>query len=73
MTDSESNGPSKYYLQVGLTEDETEIVINHIELDLDENGAGYMIFSEDQARNLAMLLLKKVAEVQNAKRSRQVR
>ena len=50
-------------LMVGLTRDQREVVINHPQLLTDKNGAGYIVFSADQARNLANLLLKKADEV----------
>lgn len=45
------------YLEVGLNCD-NEIVINHPDLKPDENGVGHIVFSVEQARNLAKLLLK---------------
>lgn len=52
----------KNYLEVGLTEDETEVIINHPDLEPDENGCGHIIFSPHEARVLAGLLLKKADE-----------
>lgn len=49
-------------LMVGLTKDETEVVINHPNLLTDKDGAGYIVFSPSQARDLANLLLKKADE-----------
>jgi hypothetical protein len=45
------------YLEVGLN-DSGEIVINHPDLQPDENGVGHIVFSPSQARNLARLLIK---------------
>jgi len=49
----------KGYLEVGLTEDETEVVINHPDLEPDAKGCGHIVLSSEQARALAHLLLKK--------------
>ena len=46
------------HLEVG-TNDNGEVVINHPDLKPDENGVGHIVFSPDQARNLARLLLLK--------------
>ena len=53
--------PEKYLL-VGLTPDEREIIINHPNIQTDANGAGHIIFSPEQARHLARLLLRKAGE-----------
>ncbi len=50
------------WLEVGLTQDERQVIINHPELKTDENGCGHIIFSPDEARALAQLLLKKADE-----------
>lgn len=47
------------YLEVGLTEDEREVIINHPDLQADANGCGHIIFSPEEARGLADLLRKK--------------
>jgi hypothetical protein len=39
-------------LEVG-TNETNEVVINHPDLDPDENGVGHIVFSPAQARNLA--------------------
>jgi hypothetical protein len=52
-------------LFVGLTADEREVVINHPDLQPDENGAGHIVFSPAQARNLAKLLLQKADEAKS--------
>lgn len=38
-----------------------EVVVNHPDLKPDENGVGHIVFSPNQARNLAALLLKQAA------------
>lgn len=50
------------YLEVGLTADEREIVINHPDVRVDQNGCGHIVFSPAQARHLAKLLLRKADE-----------
>src|ERR1035438_10261587 len=45
------------FLEVGPNDD-GEVVINHPDLKPDENGVGHIVFSPNQARNLAMLLFK---------------
>ena len=57
------------YLEVGCNEQD-EIVVNHPDLKPDENGVGHIVFSADQARNLAELLLKHAAECDHAKRKK---
>jgi len=49
----------KGFLEVGLTEDEMEVVINHPDLQPDAKGCGHIVFSPEEARALARLLLKK--------------
>lgn len=51
----------KNTLEVG-TNGNGEVVINHPDLDPDENGVGHIVFSVEQARNLANLLLSKSAD-----------
>ena len=46
------------FLEVGRTSDTHEVVINHPDLKLDENGVGHIVFSPRQARSLANLLIK---------------
>lgn len=48
-------------LEVG-TNGAGEVVINHPDLHPDENGVGHIVFSVEQARNLANLLLAKAAD-----------
>lgn len=59
------------YLEVGVN-DNCEIVINHPKLDVDANGVGHIVFSVEQARNLAALLEKCAiqAAVESLKRRR---
>ena len=45
-------------LEVGLN-DRNEVVINHPDLQPDENGVGHIIFTPEQARQLARLLFLK--------------
>lgn len=47
------------YLEVGLTPDGREVLINHPDLRPDANGVGHIVFSPAQARALARLLLRK--------------
>jgi hypothetical protein len=51
------------YLEVG-TNGKGEIVINHPQMEVDENGVGHLVFSPNQARYLARLLLKKADEAE---------
>ena len=51
----------KNTLEVGTTGN-GEVVINHPHLEPDENGVGHIIFSVEQARNLANLLMAKAAD-----------
>ena len=50
------------FLEVGANE-QGEVVVNHPDLKPDENGVGHIVFSENQARNLANLLLKHAGAV----------
>ena len=49
------------YLEVGLTPDEREIIVNVPAVNGD--GAHHLVFSAYQARRLAKLLLRKAEEV----------
>jgi hypothetical protein len=51
------------YLEVG-TNGEGEVVINHPDLKPDKNGVGHIVFSPNQARSLARLLLKKADDAE---------
>ena len=53
------------YLEVGCNEQD-EIVVNHPDLKPDANGVGHIVFSVNQARNLADLLLKNAREAENS-------
>ena len=48
-------------LEVGINEN-GEVVINHPDLQPDENGVGHIVFSVDQAMNLSRLLRQKAEE-----------
>lgn len=50
------------FLEVGLSTDGKEVVVNHPDLQPDENGVGHIVFSPSEARHLAMLLLAKADE-----------
>lgn len=52
---------SRGTLEVGTT-GKGEVVINHPDLEPDENGVGHIVFSVEQARNLANLMLSKAAD-----------
>lgn len=54
---------SKNTLEVG-TNGNGEIVINHPDLEPDENGVGHIVFSPEQARGLAFLLQQKAHEAE---------
>jgi hypothetical protein len=54
------------FLEVGIAGD--EIVVNHPDLQPDENGVGHIRFSPNQARNLAYLLIRKADEVEKESR-----
>jgi hypothetical protein len=56
-----SNDKVEGFLEVG-TNGKGEVVINHPDLELDENGVGHIVFSPRQARSLARLLLKNADE-----------
>lgn len=52
-----------YALEVGLSMDEREVIINHPELTPNPDGTGgHIIFSPQQARDLAALLVRKADE-----------
>lgn len=57
------------FLEVGLNE-AGEIVVNHPDLEPDENGVGHIVFSADQARNLARLLEKHANESEREARDK---
>jgi hypothetical protein len=51
--------PGAKELIVAMTEDGQNIVINHPDLEPDAEGCGHIVFSPDQARNLAWMLFLK--------------
>ncbi len=53
------DAPPAGYLQVGLSPDCREVIVNHPDLQPDANGVGHLVFSPDQARTFAHLLLAK--------------
>lgn len=46
-------------LEVSLSPDEREVIVNHPRMLVDVNGSGYLVFSPEQARAFAILLLRK--------------
>lgn len=50
------------FLEVGMNEAHTEVIVNHPDLKPDANGVGHLVFSPAQAIRFAMLLLKKTQE-----------
>lgn len=52
------------FLEVGTT-GEGEVVVNHPDLKPDANGVGHIVFSVDEAHNLATLLNQKAREAFN--------
>lgn len=57
----EGHGVAKGFLEVGTT-GKGEVVINHPDLVPDENGVGHIVFSVEQARELANMMLAKAAD-----------
>ena len=55
------------YLEVGHNK-RGEIVIVHPDLKPDKNGVGHIVFSVDQARNLARLLMQRACLVESLAR-----
>jgi hypothetical protein len=49
-------------LEVGILNG--EVVVNHPDLKPDENGVGHIVFSPDQARHLAYLMIRKADEAE---------
>jgi len=56
--------PAQGTLQVGLSADETEVIINHPDLQADAQGNGHITFSAQQARDLAALLVRKAMDIE---------
>lgn len=52
------------FLEVG-TNGKGEVVINHPDLTPDADGVGHIVFSPAEARDLAMLLLRKANEARH--------
>jgi hypothetical protein len=50
------------FLEVGVSADGREVVINHPDLQPDARGVGHIVFSPDEARDLARVLLRKADE-----------
>jgi hypothetical protein len=48
-------------LEIG-TNGKGKVVVNHPDLEPDENGVGHIVFSVEQARNLANLLMSRAAD-----------
>lgn len=56
------------YLEVGISPDGAEVVVNHPDLQPDQNGVGHIVFTSHQARHFALLLIKKANEVDTISR-----
>jgi hypothetical protein len=56
--------PAKGFLYVGHNE-QYEIVVNHPDLEPDENGVGHIVFSVSQARGFAYTILRHADECEN--------
>lgn len=54
----------KGVLEVGISGDGREVIINHPDLQPDADGVGHIVFSPEQARNLAKLLTGKADEIE---------
>jgi hypothetical protein len=67
---NEALNPIGGFLQVGVTNDLQQVVLNHPQLLVDEHGQGYILFSPAQARHLAALLWKQanICEMETAVR-----
>lgn len=50
------------YLQIGISDDFREVVMN---LDKERDGVGHIVFSPQQARALAKLLIEKATQIEN--------
>lgn len=55
--------PAKGFLEVG-TNGTGQVIVNHPDLQPDQNGVGHIVFSADEARNLASLLLRKAEDAE---------
>jgi hypothetical protein len=47
------------FLEVGVSQDGKDVVLNHPDLLVDDQGVGHIVFSPAEARGLALTLLKK--------------
>lgn len=56
------SGVREGVLEVGISADGREVIVNHPDLKPDANGVGHIVFSPDQAWNLAKLLVQKALE-----------
>ena len=57
---------SSGFLEIG-TNGEGEVVVNHPDLKPDENGVGHIVFSVEEARNLARILNEKAIQAEKEK------
>ena len=62
---SERKGPPAGFLEVGCN-DNGEVVVNHPDLEPDENGVGHIVFSPAEARAFANLLLRHADTAQHS-------
>lgn len=53
----------KYQLEVGITPDGREVIVNHPEMEPNPSGSGgHIVFSPQQARDFAALMVQKAGE-----------
>ncbi len=57
----------KYMLEVG-SDGLGNVVVNHPDLEPDENGVGHIVFSPEQARKFAKLLMSKALDAEMERR-----
>lgn len=57
--------PRAGYLEVGVSEDETEVIINHPDLQADADGCGHIVFSPQQAISFEQTVLKHAHSCKN--------
>lgn len=56
-------GLGKYELEVGISPDGREVIVNHPEMDPNPTGSGgHIVFSPQQARDFAALMVQKAGE-----------
>lgn len=53
-----TGAPPTGCLEIGVSEDGREVIVNHPDLQPDAEGIGHIVFSPAQAREFAALLLK---------------